>query len=179
MFWTVIGGFIIVRRHTIQTIFWMSCRENGCIHQHNISPFFNGYDTLSRVIFSPVQPFLKTFFSLLPYLEAGELPSIIFVSGIDWCAYLFRRRRTILFYHQKMFLRKLTSKFETLYFSTLKQRQMKSLRKIFDGGLYFEIDTFLGCFWSRNMNSEVVYLDIEYPCSIFPHIWRKLYWFWK
>ena len=49
----------------------------------------------------------------------------------------------------------------------LKQRQMKYFRTIFDGDLSFEIDTFLGCLWSRNINFEFVYLDIEQPWLIF------------
>ena len=53
-----------------------------------------------------------------------------------------------------MILRKLASKFETLYCLTLKQRQMKSLRIIFDGGLSFEIEIFLGCLKSRNISSD-------------------------
>ena len=56
-----------------------------------------------------------------------------------------RRIRNILFYHQKYDFEKIASKFETLYFSTLKQRKMKSLRIIFDRVLSFEIETFLGC----------------------------------
>ena len=64
-----------------------------------------------------------------------------------------------------MILRNFASKFETQYCLTLKQRQIKSLEIFFDGGLSFEIDTFLGCLWSRNNNSDVVYLDIEHPSS--------------
>ena len=74
-----------------------------------------------------------------------------------------------------MSLRKLASKFETLYILTLKQRHMKSLRILFDWGLSFEFDTFLGSLQSRNIIFDVVYLDRENPCSIFSHIWRKLY----
>ena len=80
-----------------------------------------------------------------------------------------RRMRSILLYHKK-----LDSKFETLYSLTLKQRQIKILRIIFDGGLSFEIDTFLCCLLSRNINSEVGYLDIELACSILPHIYEVI-----
>ena len=56
-----------------------------------------------------------------------------------------------------MILRKFASKFETLYFSTLKQRQINSLSNVW-WGYFFKIDIFLGCFYL-----DVLYLDLEHP----------------
>ena len=88
--------------------------------------------------------------------------------------------RTILLYHQKYNFEKIGIKvWDPIFFNflTRKSRQVKFLMMIIEMGFSLKIDTLLRCLWSRNINSQVLYLDIEHPCSIVPHIWQKLYWF--